>query len=92
MTAILSGGPSSGSEVEFAWGALLQKVAYGDAERDRVVDGLIDTVERVCVDTQGSFSHMVGNCISQTHALVHRLPLVKNAAFDDGTAPGLVDT
>jgi hypothetical protein len=26
---------------------------------------------------------MVGNCISQTHALVHRLPLVKNGAFED---------
>jgi hypothetical protein len=83
MTAILSGGPSSGSEVEFTWNAFLQKVAYGDAERDRVVDGLIDTVERVCADTPDSFSHMVGNCISQTHALVHRLPLVKNEAFED---------
>jgi hypothetical protein len=83
MTAILSGGPSSGSEVEFTWNAFLLKVSYGDTERDRVVDGLIDTVERVCADTPDSFSHMVGNCISQTHALVHRLPLVKNAAFDD---------
>ena len=84
LTAIVTGADSSDNrEVEFTWGALLQKVAYGDAERDRVVDGLIHIVERVCEDTSDSFSHMVANCISQTHAWVHRLPLVKNDAFDD---------
>lgn len=83
MTTTLAGEPSPSSEIAFTWNAFLQKVAYGDVQRDRVVDGLIDTVERVCEDTPNSFTHMVANCISQTHALVHRLPLVKNDAFDD---------
>jgi hypothetical protein len=85
MTAIVGGATSSDQvEVEFKWGAYLQRVAYGDAARDRVVDGLIDTVER-CWDRNdtGSFGDKVANCIFQTHALVHRLPLVKHSAFED---------
>ncbi|MFN3007030.1 hypothetical protein [Mycolicibacterium wolinskyi] len=31
----------------------------------------------------GSFDTNVANCISQTHALVHRLPLVKHSDFKD---------
>lgn len=58
-------------------------MAYGVSERDRVVDGLIDTVERSCKDCANSYPAMVANSISQTHALVHRLPLVKNHAFAD---------
>jgi Protein of unknown function (DUF2971) len=84
MTAILSGGPSSGQRVEFKWGALRQKVAYGDAARDRVVDGLIDTVQRIWEQNDvGTFNAKVANCIYQTHALVHRLPLVKHSDFKD---------
>lgn len=84
MTAILSGGPSSGQSVEFKWGAFLQKVAYGDAARDLVVDGLIDTVQRIGeLNEGGAFDTNVANCISQTHALVHRLPLVKHSDFKD---------
>lgn len=82
--ATLAGGPTSGQEVEFEWGALLQKVSYGDAARDRVVDDLIDTVQRCCDKNDvGTFNAKVANCISQTHALVHRLPLVKHSAFED---------
>lgn len=81
MKAILSGGPESGKEVEMTWGAHLQPVAYGDAARDRVVDGLIDTVQRIAQDSD-SFESNVANCISQTHALVHRLPLVKRSAWE----------
>jgi hypothetical protein len=85
MTAIVAGAATSDQvKVEFKWGAFLQKVAYGDAARDRVVDGLIDTVERCCDRNDvGSFGQKVANCISQTHALVHRLPLVKHSAFED---------
>ena len=65
-------------------GALLQKVAYGDAERDRLVHGLIDTVERCCdKNGVGTLNQKVGKSVFQTHALVHRLPLVKHAAFED---------
>jgi hypothetical protein len=81
MTAIVGGGPDSGQEVEFKWPARLQKVAYGDAARDRVVDGLIDTVQRIG-ETSDSLESNVANCISQTHALVHRLPLVKRSAWE----------
>jgi hypothetical protein len=31
----------------------------------------------------GSFNHKVGNSVFRTHALVHQLPLVKHAAFED---------
>jgi hypothetical protein len=49
MTAIVAGAATSDQvKVEFKWGAFLQQVAYGDAARDRVVDGLIDTVEGCC--------------------------------------------
>jgi hypothetical protein len=69
------------------WKAFLQKVAYGDAERDRVVDWLLEVVEKACDRNGiGSFNHKVGNSVFQTHALVHRLPLVKHAAFEDGQA------
>ncbi|WP_322859250.1 DUF2971 domain-containing protein [Mycobacterium europaeum] len=81
MTAIVGGGPNSGQEVEFTWPARLQKVAYGDAARDHVVDGLIDTVQRIG-ETSDSRESNVFNCISQTYALVHRLPLVKRTAWE----------
>jgi hypothetical protein len=81
MKAIVGGGLDSGQEIEFKWGTHLQKVAYGDAARDRVVDGLIDTVQRCCENVE-PFNAKVFNCISQTHALVHRLPLVKHSAWE----------
>ncbi|OBB77879.1 DUF2971 domain-containing protein [Mycobacterium sp. 852014-52144_SCH5372336] len=81
VMATIAGGPESGQQTELKWNAFLQKVRYGDAARDLVVDGLIDTVERIAADS-GSFDSNVGNCISQTHALVHRLPLVKNSDFE----------
>jgi hypothetical protein len=66
------------------WGAFLQKVRYGDVERDRLVDDLIDVVERSGdKNGVGSFNHKVGNSVFRTHAHVHLLPLVKDAAFDD---------
>jgi hypothetical protein len=83
MNAIVGGGPEAGQEVEFKWPANLQKVSYGDATRDRVVDGLIDTVQRCCDKNDvGPFSDKVASCVSQTHALVHRLPLVKTSAWE----------
>lgn len=81
MKAIVGGGPDSGKQVEMTWNANLQKVAYGDAARDRVVDGLIDSVQQCCQDVD-NFNTNVANCISQTHALVHRLPLVKRSAWE----------
>lgn len=81
MKAIVGGGPDSGKKVEMTWGAFLQKVAYGDAARDRVVDDLIYTLERCCEDAD-AFAGKVANCISHTHALVHRLPLVKRSAWE----------
>jgi hypothetical protein len=68
----------------FNWKAILQEVAYGDAERDRVVNDLLFNVRATNDHTgPGSFNHLVGNCVFQTHALVHRLPLVKHDAFKD---------
>ncbi|KEF99979.1 hypothetical protein K883_00029 [Mycobacterium sp. TKK-01-0059] len=81
MKAIVTRGPNSVDTVEFKWGAHLQKVAYGDAARDRVVDGLIDSVQRIG-ETSDSFDSNVANCISQTHALAHRLPLVKRSEWE----------
>jgi hypothetical protein len=85
VTAIVADPSAPAQEtVELRWGAFLQKVSYGDAARDRVVDGLIDVVERCCDTNEvGSFRQKVANCIFQTHALVHRLPLVKHSAFVD---------
>lgn len=82
VKAILSGGPTSGQQVELTWPANLQKVRYGDDARNLVVDGLIDTVQRIA-ETSGTFDNNVGNCIFQTHALVHRLPLVKHSDYQD---------
>ena len=66
------------------WGAVLQPVAYGDDERDRLVDNLIDVVERSGEKNGvGSFDGKVANLIFRTHAHVNWLPLVKDAAFDD---------
>jgi hypothetical protein len=81
MTAIVGGGPDAGQELGFKWPARLQKVAYGDDARDRVVDGLIDTVQRISKTSDSSESN-VANCVSQTYALVHRLPLVKTSAWE----------
>jgi len=76
--------PPPTRQVHMTWGAYLQRVGYGDAERDRVVDGLVDHVERHCdKNSVGTFDQKVGNSIFATHALVHRLPLVKHDAFED---------
>jgi Protein of unknown function (DUF2971) len=81
MTAIVAGGPDSGQQAEFKWPANLQKVSYGDAARDRVVDGLIGMVEKTG-EMSDDPKTLLFNCISQTHALVHRLPLVKRSAWE----------
>ena len=48
------------------WPALLQKVGYGDVERDRIVDDLIYVVERSGEKNGvGSFNHKVGNRFSE---------------------------
>lgn len=66
------------------WGAMLQQVRYGDAERDRLVDHLIDVVaRRGDKNGVGSFDGKVANLIFGTHAHVHLLPLVKHDAFED---------
>jgi hypothetical protein len=80
VIATIAGGPESGQQTELKWNAFLQEVKYGDAARDLVVDGLIDSVQRIAMDS-GGFDTNVGNCISQTYALVHRLPLVKHSDF-----------
>jgi hypothetical protein len=80
--ATIGGGPTSGQQVEFTWGAFLQRVGYGDEARDLVVDGLIDMVQRIG-ETSDTFETNVCNCIFQTHALVHRLPLVKHSDYQD---------
>ncbi len=82
MATIAGGGPTSGQQIELTWGAFLQKVDYGDDARNLVVDGLIDTVQRIGKDS-GTFDNNVANCVSQTHALVHRLPLVKHSGYQD---------
>lgn len=81
MTAIVGAGPDSGQQMEFKWPANLQPVEYGDAARDRVVDGLIYAVEKIGEMSEDPETH-VFNCISQTHALVHRLPLVKRSTWE----------
>jgi hypothetical protein len=81
MTAIVAGGPDSGQQAEFKWPANLQKVSYGDVARDRVVDGLIVMVEKTG-EMSDDPKTLLFNCISQTHALVHRLPLVKRSAWE----------
>jgi hypothetical protein len=81
MKAIVSGGPDAGQQVDFKWGAYLQKVQYGDAARNLIVDHLIDSVQKCCEDVD-AFNGKVANCIFQTHALIHRLPLVKRSAWE----------
>lgn len=80
VMATISG--TSGQQVELTWGAFLQRVGYGESARDLVVGGLIDTVQRIG-ENSGSFDNNVGNCIFQTHGLVHRLPLVKHSDYQD---------
>jgi hypothetical protein len=82
VMATISGGPISGEQVELTWGAFLQKARYGDDARNLVVDGLIDTVQRIGKD-HSTFDNNVADCISQTHGLVHRLPLVKHSDYQD---------
>lgn len=81
VMATIGGGPESGQQIELRWNAFLQAVRYGDAARDLVVDGLIHSVLQIAAES-GSFEGNVGNCISQTYALVHRLPLVKHSDFE----------
>lgn len=85
VMATVGGGPDSGKQVELTWGAFLQKVRYGDDARDLTVKGLLSTVRRIReVDGPvGSFEQNVANCISQTHALLHQMPLVKHSAYQD---------
>jgi hypothetical protein len=76
--------PPPTRQEHMTWGAILQSVRYGDVERDRLVDDLIDVVEKSGDKTGvGSFDGKIGNSVFRTHALVHRLPLVKHAAFED---------
>lgn len=76
--------PPPTRQEHMTWGAVLQPVAYGDDERDRLVDNLIDVVERSGEKNGvGSFDGKVANLIFRTHAHVNWLPLVKDAAFDD---------
>jgi hypothetical protein len=76
--------PPPARQEHMHWGAILQKVVYGDAELDRAVDDLIYLVERGGdKNGVGSFNRKVENAVFRTHALVHRLPLLKDAAFDD---------
>jgi hypothetical protein len=70
--ATIAVGPTSGQQVEFTWGAFLQKLGYGDDVRDLVVDGLIDTVQRIG-EMSDSLESNVASCIFQTH--VYNLPL-----------------
>jgi hypothetical protein len=51
-----------------------------DAARDRVVDGLIGMVEKTG-EMSDDPKTLLFNCISQTYALVHRLPLVERSAW-----------
>jgi hypothetical protein len=84
MTGLAQVGDDEYERQPFTWRGFLQKVAYGDVARDDLVDGLITNVEQNCdKDGVGSFDHKVGNSIFQTHAWVHRLPLVKHDAFED---------
>ena len=84
MTALTQVSGDNYKRQLFTSKGFLQKVGYGDEHRDRVVDDLIDHVETICENNGvGPFNHKVGNSIFQTHALVHRLPLVKHDAFED---------
>lgn len=76
--------PPPTRQQHMTWGAVLQQVRYGDAERDRLVDDLIDVVEKSgAKNGVGSFDAKVANLIFGTHAHVHWLPLVKHDAFED---------
>lgn len=61
----------------------LQKVGYGDAHRDTVVNGLINNVRDNCGKNGGDFNTMVANSITAVHAWLKRLPLAKHDAFKD---------
>jgi hypothetical protein len=82
VLATVGGGPDDGKQVEMTWGAFLQKVGYGDNARDLVVDGLIEMVQWIAADS-GTFDNNVANCLFQTHAMVHRLPLAKHSDYQD---------
>jgi hypothetical protein len=74
------------TKAPFTWKAFLQKVRYGNVARDRLVDDLLSHVRSTAdVTGSGTFDGIVGNCVFQTHALVHWLPLVKHDAFQDET-------
>lgn len=76
--------PPPTRQEHMTWIAPLQKITYGDVERDRLVDNLIDVVERSGdKNGVGSFDGKVANLIFRTHAHVHWLPLVKHDAFQD---------
>ena len=81
VIATIGGGPDSGKQQELTWGAFLQKVEYGDTARDRVVGWLIDWVKKTAEMTDDPKTHLF-NCISQTHAMVHRLPMVKRKTWE----------
>jgi len=84
MTALTGVSDYSYERQPFTWNGYLQAVGYGDEHRDGVVDDLIEHVETIGEKNGvGSFNLKVGNSVFQTHALVHRLPLVKDAAFED---------
>ena len=85
VRATTSDGNGGTKEIVVEEDTILQKVAYGDAARDRLIDGLLDLV-RQCSgknDCARDFKSKVFSCIWQTHALIYQLPLVKHSAFED---------
>lgn len=62
--------------------AFLERVRYGDAERDAMVDGLMTMVEQNA-KSSGSFDYAVGNWVFQMSAMMQRLPSIKHDAFSD---------
>lgn len=80
QTAIVSG---TNEQIPFEWGALLQKVGYGEPARDRIVDHLIYLTEQHCgTNATDSFDWKVGKCIMLQHALLQQLPFVKHPDFE----------
>jgi hypothetical protein len=84
MTALTQVSDDNYERQPFTSKGFLQKVGYGDEDRDSVVDGLITNVEQNCdKNGVGSFNHKVGNSIFQTHAWIHRLPLVEQCTYEN---------
>ncbi len=66
------------------WPGFLHKVGYGEAYRQKVVDGLIASVRQCCgKNGDNPDETMIANSIFQTPAWMQRLPLVKHESFAD---------